>query len=101
GRQAAQRLGIPFVKMGLPLFDCLGAAHRLSVGYRGTRDLVFELGNLFIANLPEHHVDSWPLPHKETPIRYGRLPLPNPPPLAGEGTIALSPACGRELERGF
>ena len=64
GRQAAQRLGIPFVKMGLPLFDCLGAAHRLSVGYRGTRDLVFEVGNLFIANLPEHHVDSWPLPHK-------------------------------------
>ncbi len=28
-------------------------------------------------------------------------PLPNPPPQAGEGTITLSPACGRELERGF
>jgi len=62
GRQAAQRLGIPFIKMGLPLFDRLGAAHQLSVGYRGTRDRVFELGNLFIETLPEHHADSWPLP---------------------------------------
>ncbi|MHB9101851.1 MAG: nitrogenase iron-molybdenum cofactor biosynthesis protein NifN, partial [Sulfuricella sp.] len=74
GRQAAQRLGIPFVKMGLPLFDRLGAAHQLSVGYRGTRDLVFEVGNLFIENLPEHHADSWPLPHEGTPIRYGLKP---------------------------
>jgi nitrogenase molybdenum-iron protein NifN len=62
GRQAAHRLGIPFIKMGLPLFDRLGAAHQLSVGYRGTRDRVFEVGNLFIENLPEHHADSWPLP---------------------------------------
>jgi nitrogenase molybdenum-iron protein NifN len=62
GRQAADRLGIPFLRMGLPLFDRIGAAHKLSIGYRGTRDLVFELGNLFIENLPEHHADSWPLP---------------------------------------
>lgn len=62
GRQAADRLGIPFLRMGLPLFDRIGAAHKLSVGYRGTRDLVFELGNLFIHNQPEHHPDSWPLP---------------------------------------
>ena len=29
----------------------------------------------------------------------GNPPLPNPPPQAGEGTIALSPASRRELER--
>jgi len=62
GRQVAQRTGIPLIKMGLPLFDRLGAAHRLCVGYRGTRDLVFEVGNVFIDNQPEHHADSWPLP---------------------------------------
>lgn len=54
GRQAAARLGIPFWRCGLPTFDRLGAAHRVSVGYRGTRDLIFEVGNVFIENQHEH-----------------------------------------------
>jgi nitrogenase molybdenum-iron protein NifN len=53
GRQMAERLELPFVRMGLPTFDRLGAAHRVTVGYRGTRDLIFEIGNVFLAN--EHH----------------------------------------------
>ncbi len=59
GRQMAERLDIPLVRMGLPTFDRLGAAHRLTVGYRGTRDLIFEIGNVFLAN--EHHntPDTW------------------------------------------
>lgn len=62
GRQAAARLRIPFHRAGLPLFDRLGAGHQLSVGYRGTRRLIFDIGNLFLAD--EHHVhpDSWQLP---------------------------------------
>src|SRR5581483_9529489 len=59
GRQAAQRLGIPFLRAGIPCFDRLGAAHRLSVGYRGTRDLTFEIGNIFIANDHENGPDTW------------------------------------------
>ena len=35
GRQAAERLEIPFFRMGIPMFDRLGAGHQLSVGYRG------------------------------------------------------------------
>jgi len=62
GRQAAQRLDLPFLRYGLPLFDRLGAAHKLSVGYRGTRDLIFEIGNLFIDHLPHPHPDGWALP---------------------------------------
>jgi nitrogenase molybdenum-iron protein NifN len=49
GARVAERLGIPFFRAGFPNFDRLGAAHQLSVGYSGTRDLIFELGNLFIA----------------------------------------------------
>jgi nitrogenase molybdenum-iron cofactor biosynthesis protein NifN len=49
GARVAERLGIPFYRAGFPNFDRLGAAHQLSVGYSGTRDLIFELGNLFIA----------------------------------------------------
>jgi len=62
GRQAAQRLQIPFHRAGLPLFDRLGAAHQLSVGYRGTRGLIFEVGNLFLAHAHEVTSKSWPLP---------------------------------------
>jgi nitrogenase molybdenum-iron protein NifN len=53
GRQAAARLGIPFYRAGLPMFDRLGAAHKTSIGYRGTRDLIFEVGNVFIENQHE------------------------------------------------
>lgn len=59
GRQAAERLGIPFLRYGLPMFDRLGAAHKVSVGYRGTRDLIFEIGNLFLAAAHEPDVDRW------------------------------------------
>lgn len=62
GRQAAERLAIPFFRMGIPMFDRLGSAHRLSVGYRGTRGLIFEIGNMFMAAGHENHPDSWPLP---------------------------------------
>ncbi len=59
GRQAAERLHIPFFRMGLPMFDRLGAAHQLSVGYRGTRDLIFTVGNVFMAQGHEPHPDDW------------------------------------------
>lgn len=62
GRQAAERLHIPFHRAGLPLFDRLGAGHQLSVGYRGTRGLIFEIGNLFLADEHHSHTDSWQLP---------------------------------------
>lgn len=62
GRQAAERLRIPFFRMGIPMFDRLGAGHLLSVGYRGTRDLIFQISNLIIADAGENHEptpDTW------------------------------------------
>lgn len=64
GRQAAERLRIPLFRAGLPCFDRLGANHKLSVGYRGTRDLIFEVGNVFIEHTHEGQPDSWPLPEE-------------------------------------
>lgn len=49
-RRLAGKLHVPLFCVGLPLFDRLGAAYRLSVGYRGTRTLIFELANLLIAH---------------------------------------------------
>ena len=59
GRQAAERLGIPLYRMGLPLFDTLGAGHLVSVGYKGTRDLIFAIGNLLMRQTHEAKPDDW------------------------------------------
>jgi nitrogenase molybdenum-iron protein NifN len=59
GRQAAARLHIPFFRMGIPTFDRLGAGHLIAIGYRGTRDLVFAIGNLFMAVPHEPNPDTW------------------------------------------
>ena len=59
GRQAAERLGIPFYRAGFPMFDRLGAGHQLSVGYRGTRDLIFDIANMIIA---DHEDNRQPTP---------------------------------------
>ena len=71
GRQASERLGIPLFRAGLPGFDRLGANHRLSVGYRGTRDLIFQIGNIFLEHGHENAPDSWPLPQETTDAEHG------------------------------
>jgi nitrogenase molybdenum-iron protein NifN len=55
GRQAAARLKIPFFRMGIPMFDRLGGGHQLMVGYRGARDLLFDISNLLMADHDENH----------------------------------------------
>lgn len=59
GRQAAERLDIPFMRVGLPVFDRLGAGYFTLVGYRGTRDLIFAIGNLLMAHSHEPRPESW------------------------------------------
>ncbi|MDP1924935.1 MAG: nitrogenase iron-molybdenum cofactor biosynthesis protein NifN [Thiobacillus sp.] len=59
GRQMADRLQLPFLRMGIPMFDRLGAAHQVTVGYRGTRNLIFEVANLFMAAAHEPGPDDW------------------------------------------
>jgi nitrogenase molybdenum-iron protein NifN len=66
GRQAAERLHIPHFRVGIPVFDRLGAGHQVTVGYRGTRDLIFEIGNLFIAGMHEATPETWMQPHRES-----------------------------------
>jgi nitrogenase molybdenum-iron protein NifN len=59
GRQAAERLQIPFYRIGIPVFDRLGAGQQVTVGYRGTRNLIFEVGNLLMANAHEPTPETW------------------------------------------
>jgi nitrogenase molybdenum-iron protein NifN len=62
GRQAAERLHIPFHRAGMPMFDRLGAGQRVTVAYRGTREFLCEIGNIFLAHPHQGAPDSWPLP---------------------------------------
>ena len=43
-----QRLGIPLYRQGIPIFDKLDSGRFPTVGYRGTMQLLFDLGNLFL-----------------------------------------------------
>lgn len=54
GRQASERLGIPLMHIGFPIFDRLGAQHRHTALYEGTRDLVFEVANIVQAHHAPH-----------------------------------------------
>ena len=62
GRQAAKRLGKPLFRIGIPMFDRIGNSHICHVGYRGTRNFIFEVANLLIDHQPHHGPGDWPLP---------------------------------------
>ncbi len=54
GRQAAAALGISnHLRAGYPVFDRIGAHQRTWVGYRGSMQLIFEVGNIFMASAKE------------------------------------------------
>ncbi|MBY2967526.1 nitrogenase iron-molybdenum cofactor biosynthesis protein NifN [Rhizobium leguminosarum] len=57
GREAAKRLGVPLMRVGLPMFDRVGSQHKLTILYRGTRDMIFDLANIIQANRPPN---TWP-----------------------------------------
>ena len=56
----AKRLNIPLYRMGYPIFDRFGNGRRCLVGYRGTIEFLFALGNIFIDAEEEraHHFHS-------------------------------------------
>ncbi len=44
----AQRLGVPILRAGFPLYDIIGGYQKLWIGYRGSRQVLFDLANLVI-----------------------------------------------------
>jgi nitrogenase molybdenum-iron protein NifN len=66
GRQAAERLQIPLFRVGIPVFDRLGAGQEVTVGYRGTRSLIFEVGNLLMSNAHEPTPETWIPEHQKS-----------------------------------
>lgn len=48
----AQRLGLPVLHAGFPLYDRIGGFNRLWCGYRGTQQALFDLANLLVESRP-------------------------------------------------
>jgi nitrogenase molybdenum-iron protein NifN len=51
--ETAKRLGVPLFRAGFPQYDLIGGYQRLWIGYRGTRQALFDLANLLVEH--GHH----------------------------------------------
>lgn len=48
--ESAHRLGVPLLRIGFPQYDLIGGYQRTWIGYRGTRQALFDLANLVTAH---------------------------------------------------
>lgn len=53
--ESAQRLGVPMLRAGFPQYDLIGGYQKTWIGYRGTRQIVFDLANLLLQRT-EHEI---------------------------------------------
>jgi nitrogenase molybdenum-iron protein NifN len=51
----AARLGVPLIRAGFPVYDRLGVAQQASVGYGGSRELIWRLANVLIERTEDDH----------------------------------------------
>lgn len=74
--ESARRLGLPLLRAGFPQYDRVGGYARAWVGYRGTRQALFDLANLILS---QHHDIE---PHRSL-YRHERTGEPGPAAAAG------------------
>ena len=56
--QSAERLGIPVLRAGFPQYDLVGGYQRTWIGYRGTRQALFDMANILLMH-GSHDVDPY------------------------------------------
>lgn len=56
--QTAERLGLPILRTGFPLYDIVGGYQQARIGYRGARQTLFDLANLALT-LTHHEVPMY------------------------------------------
>ncbi|MGR9052390.1 MAG: nitrogenase iron-molybdenum cofactor biosynthesis protein NifN [Gammaproteobacteria bacterium] len=69
---SAERLGIPILRAGFPLYDIIGGYQKTWIGYRGSRQALFDVANLVIN-----------FAHEEIPVFrsvYAQKPADEQPP---------------------
>ncbi|MGZ4958650.1 MAG: nitrogenase iron-molybdenum cofactor biosynthesis protein NifN [Methylomonas sp.] len=63
---SAERLGIPILRAGFPLYDLIGGYQKTWIGYRGTRQALFDLANLVI-NFAHEEIEVYRSPYAQKP----------------------------------
>ncbi|MGR8942184.1 MAG: nitrogenase iron-molybdenum cofactor biosynthesis protein NifN [Gammaproteobacteria bacterium] len=63
---SAERLGIPILRAGFPLYDIIGGYQKTWIGYRGTRQALFDLANLVI-NCAHEGIEVYRSPYAQKP----------------------------------
>jgi len=53
---SARRLGLPILRAGFPQYDLVGGYQKTWVGYRGTRQTLFDLANLVLEHHGQHEI---------------------------------------------
>jgi nitrogenase molybdenum-iron protein NifN len=74
---AAERLGVPLLRAGYPQYDRVGGYTATWVGYRGSRQALFNIANLFLGNhhdIPVHRSVFWAGTPREFESRPDRGP---------------------------
>ncbi|MBI5328354.1 MAG: nitrogenase iron-molybdenum cofactor biosynthesis protein NifN [Deltaproteobacteria bacterium] len=64
GKEISDRLGIPLLRMGFPVYDRFGETLKVRVGYRGTLNFLFDMANIFQEGRNESY-------HRNHPKRQG------------------------------
>lgn len=57
--ESARRLNLPLLRAGFPQYDYLGGYQRTWIGYQGTRQILFDLANLLLAEHSHHEIQPY------------------------------------------
>ncbi len=66
GVESAGRLGVPLLRAGFPQYDTLGGYQRTWIGYRGTRQTLFDLANIMLT-LEKGEIHPYRSPYAQKP----------------------------------
>jgi nitrogenase molybdenum-iron protein NifN len=70
--QTAERLGLPILRTGFPLYDIVGGYQQARIGYRGARQTLFDLANLALT-LTHHEVPMYRSIYGQKPVDEATL----------------------------
>jgi nitrogenase molybdenum-iron protein NifN len=74
--QSAERLGLPILRCGFPLYDTVGGFQKTFIAYAGSRQTLFDLSNLALANNHRHEVPMYRSIYAQKPANESsHLPL--------------------------
>ncbi|MEY4592114.1 MAG: hypothetical protein RIR18_1009 [Pseudomonadota bacterium] len=71
--ETAKRLNVPLMRAGFPQYDWVGGYARTWVGYRGTRQALFDLANLILSQ--HHEIEPYPSLYRQASNNRSTSPL--------------------------